>query len=158
MFLFNSINISFGYKMNCSFYVWIPPLFTFKTQFYWSRNYMLFVSYSCNCVYKHSIKLFPSSFLDQCFGYGWVLSRWENHENCSYLGMALLEASKETDGLARWNHFSSVQPRGLIFTFVLPLAFVIVATLEDDDDGDGGLAYWNHFPLFCFPFALPLVF
>jgi hypothetical protein len=27
------------------------------------------------------------------------------------------------------------------FPFVLPLVFVIVATLEDDDDGDGGLAY-----------------
>jgi len=27
------------------------------------------------------------------------------------------------------------------FPFVLPLVFVIVAALEDDDDGDGGLAY-----------------
>jgi len=27
------------------------------------------------------------------------------------------------------------------FPFVLPLVFVIVATLEDDDNDDGGLAY-----------------
>jgi hypothetical protein len=27
------------------------------------------------------------------------------------------------------------------FPFVLPLVFVIVDALEDDDDGDGGLAY-----------------
>jgi hypothetical protein len=27
------------------------------------------------------------------------------------------------------------------FPFVLSLVFVIVAALEDDDDGDGGLAY-----------------
>jgi hypothetical protein len=55
----------------------------------------------CNCVYKHSIKSFSSSFLDQCFGYGWILSRWENYEGCSYLGVPLLEASRETTGRAR---------------------------------------------------------
>jgi hypothetical protein len=27
------------------------------------------------------------------------------------------------------------------FPFVLPQVFVIVVALEDDDDGDGGLAY-----------------
>jgi len=27
------------------------------------------------------------------------------------------------------------------FPFILPLVFVIVAALKDDDDGDGGLAY-----------------
>jgi hypothetical protein len=34
-----------------------------------------------------------------------------------------------------------------------------IAALEDDDDDDdddGGLTYWNHFLLFCFPLVLPL--
>jgi len=43
------------------------------------------------------------------------------------------------------------------FPFVLPLVFLTIAALEDDDDGDEGLAYWNHFLLFCFSFVLPLV-
>jgi hypothetical protein len=63
--------------------------------------------------------LFPSSFLDQCFGYEWILSRWENHEGCSYLGAPLLEASRKTAGLVCWNHFSSIQPRGLFLTVFL---------------------------------------
>jgi len=52
--------------------------------------------------------------------------------------------SKETVGLVCRNHFPSVQPQGLFFIsfpYILPLVFVIVAALEDDDDGDGGLAY-----------------
>jgi hypothetical protein len=56
----------------------------------------------------------------------------------------LLEVSKETVGLVCRNHFPSVQPQGLFFIsfpYILPLVFVIVAALEDDDDGDGGLAY-----------------
>jgi len=133
----------FGYKMNRSFYAWTSPLFTFKTQFYWSRNYMLFVFYSCNCVYKHSIKLFPSSFLDQC-------KPWE----LFLPGRGAAEGVKGDRWAGLLKPFFFCSTTRVIFNsfpFVFPLAFVIVVTLEDDDDGDGGLAYWNHFPLFCFP-------
>jgi len=32
-FLFNSCNISFGYKTSRNFHAWAPPLSAFKTQF-----------------------------------------------------------------------------------------------------------------------------
>jgi len=103
-------------------------------------------------VFKHSIKLFSSSFLDQCFGYGWILSLWENHEGCSYLGVLLLEA-REIAGLAYWNHFFFVQPQGLFLTVFL-LFFPYCCTWRWWW-WRGGLAYWNHFLLFYFPFVLP---
>ena len=101
---------------------------------------MLFVSCSCNSVYKHSIKLFPFSSLTSASGMGgfcpdektmravltWACHCWRRRGR--QLGWPV-----ETIFLL-FNLPKS-------FPFVLPLVFVIVDALEDDDDGDGGLAY-----------------